>query len=429
MTEHGYAEVLRPLLLDLATLEGHGVYIEQLAESVRGTVLYVAADNLGAGFQESFGANRFCLCKRDDIQDKEVQSGLHQLRTRENHDLHVQEVIHDPTTARYHGVKRACPLNENLTHFHVVDGFPPDILHDFLEGIIPAKLSLCLKDLITKKYVSLDSLNKAIRQFAYTFSDKTDQPQIIPKPFISKGTTCGNGHENWSLLRLLPLMIGHNIPEGDQSWEILMLLKDILELVMSLHFTDELIHVLDCKISEHRGLLRETFPNYKFRPKHHFIEHYPQMIQIFAPLVDVWTMRFEGKHTFFKNVAHDTRNFKNVAHTLAVRHQKMMAFHLDSSIFFKPPLEIDKVKSVMVASFPDNVQSLLHQQKAKQSTVPVASTVNVHGVKYTTDMIISVGSCSGLPEFRKITHIVVINTEILFVCKLLTAWYVEHLCS
>lgn len=44
-------------------------------------------------------------------------------------------------------------------------------------------------------------------------------------------------------------------------------------------------------------------------------------------------------------------------------------------------------------------------------------------------MIISVGSCSGLPEFRKITHIVVINTEILFVCRLLTVWYVEHLCS
>ena len=42
-------------------------------------------------------------------------------------------------------------------------------------------------------------------------------------------------------------------------------------------------------------------------------------------------------------------------------------------------------------------------------------------------MIISVGSCSGLPEFRKITHIVVINTEILFVSRLLTAWYVEHL--
>lgn len=244
----------------------------------------------------------FCLCKRHDIQDKEVRSGLHQPRTRENLDSHVQEVIRDPTTVRHHGVKRVCPLNEKLTHFHVVDGFPPDILHDFLDGLIPAELSLCLKDLIAKKYVSLDSLNKAIRQFPYTFSDKADQPQIIPKTFITKGTTGGNGHENWSLLRLLPLRIGHNIPEGDRSWEILMLLKDILELVVSSHFTDELIHILDCKIAERRELLQETFPNYKLRPKHHFIEHYPQMRKVFALLVNVWTMRFEGKHKFFKKV-------------------------------------------------------------------------------------------------------------------------------
>lgn len=100
----------------------------------------------------------------------------------------MQEVLRDHTAAKHHGVKRGCPLNEKLTHFHVVNGFPPDILHDFLEGIVPAELSLCLQDLITKKYVSLDSLNEAIRQFPYTFSDKADKPQTIPKTFL-KGST------------------------------------------------------------------------------------------------------------------------------------------------------------------------------------------------------------------------------------------------
>lgn len=73
--EHGYAEVFRPLIQDLVTLEEHGVYVEQLAESVKGTVLYAAADHLGAhslaGFQESFAADlfcRFCMCKQDQIQ-------------------------------------------------------------------------------------------------------------------------------------------------------------------------------------------------------------------------------------------------------------------------------------------------------------------------------------------------------------------------
>jgi len=97
-------------------------------------------------------------------------------------------------------------------------------------------------------------------------------------------------------------MIGHNIAKSDQAWEILMLLKDILELVMSSHFTDELIHFLDCKISEHRELCQESFSNYKLCPKHNFIEHYPQMIKILGPLEGVWTMSFEGKHKFFKQI-------------------------------------------------------------------------------------------------------------------------------
>lgn len=46
------------------------------------------------------------------MQDQEVQSGLHQPRTRENQDSHVQEVIHYPTMARHHGAKRVCRISE-----------------------------------------------------------------------------------------------------------------------------------------------------------------------------------------------------------------------------------------------------------------------------------------------------------------------------
>lgn len=34
-----------------------------------------------------------------------------------------------------YGVKGSCPLTESLEHFHVVDGYPPDVLHDLLEGV------------------------------------------------------------------------------------------------------------------------------------------------------------------------------------------------------------------------------------------------------------------------------------------------------
>ena len=42
-------------------------------------------------------------------------------------------------------------LTEKLTNFHVLTGYPPDILHDLFEGIVPLEIALCLKVLIEKK--------------------------------------------------------------------------------------------------------------------------------------------------------------------------------------------------------------------------------------------------------------------------------------
>lgn len=201
-----------------------------------------------------------------------------------------------------------------------------------------------------------------------------------------------------------------------------------LKAVATKH-TEESVHFLDCKVSEHRELLQDTFPNFRLRPKHHFVEHYSQMIRAFGPLSDVWTMRFEGKHKFFKEVIRKAHNFRNVALTLAVKHQKMMVYYLDSSSFFKAVVEMDKVTSSSITSYPENVQHIFCQRFPQLSSVLVASSVSIDGIRYYADMMISVGSCSGLPKFKQLKKIVAINSEILFVCKEMTAWYHDHLRS
>ena len=138
-------------------------------------------------------------------------------------------------------------------------------------------------------------------------------------------------------------------------------------------------------------------------------------------------MRFQGKHKFFKKVVCHIHNFKNLPLTLALTHQHMIAFHLAANSFFKPSVEINKVKSVMVASFPENVQNCLFLRNNYQNTVFVAASVYMDGLKYSANMVISVGSCSGLPDFRQIAKIVVNNTDIIFVFRLMTSWDNEHL--
>lgn len=428
--------MLQPLLFDLKSLEQNGVYLEKLGVSVKGTVLYVAADNLGAhslaGFLESFIVDkfcRFCLASKREVQQHEVSSSLFENRDKDSHDKHVKEVEENPELSRVYGIKSACPLTMNLEYFHVITGYPADIMHDLLEGIVPIELSLCLKDLIDKRYFTLNSLNRAIRRFKYSMSDQTDRPQVIGKGFATNQTIGGNAHENWCLLRLLPLLIGHAVPEGDDTWDILMLLKDIVELVVSPRHTEETLQFLDCKISEHRTALQSKFPDFRLRPKHHILEHYPQLVRKFGPLCHVWTMRFEGKHKFFKEAIHRSKNVKNVTMSLATKHQNTVSLHLDSSSYFRPSIELTKVTPLVLAALPVNVQRVITENITRPDSIFDASSVCVDGIQDHPGMVLSTSSCSGLPEFVRIYKVVAGNQQIWFVCHKMTAWYSEHMRS
>ncbi|XP_049450794.1 uncharacterized protein LOC125900072 [Epinephelus fuscoguttatus] len=350
--QYGYSTVFEPLIRDLQHLENIGVFVQSLGSNVKGTVVFVSADNLSAhslsGYQESFNVEkfcRFCLANRIDIQEHDVRSGNFTLRTPQL--FHEAVTVLKTTDAScVDGLKRDCPLRR-LAHFHPAKGFPPDFLHDLLEGIVPVELCICLSDLIAKKYFTLTDLNERIASFPFQFCDKTNRPQSIHTNFSKNGTIGGNGHENWALLRFLPLLIGHQIPECEKTWSLILELKDIVELLSSPSFTTEILCYLQAKICDHRHLLLEIFPGTKLRPKHHYLEHYPVLIKKFGPL-EFWTIRFEAKHSFFKKVVHNTGNFKNVLHTLATRHQLMLAYYLEMPTIFKPSIETGRVSVVSV---------------------------------------------------------------------------------
>lgn len=156
---YGYGKILEPFLHDLVSLEEHGVSIPKLGTFVKGTVHSVIADNLGAhglaGFKESFSGQyicRFCTAQKVEIQSKDVHSGAFSLRTKGIHGTHLK-IAQDTETSCF-GVKRACPLTEHLKHFHISTGYPPGIVHDLFEGIVPFELALCLSILLLTRIYS-----------------------------------------------------------------------------------------------------------------------------------------------------------------------------------------------------------------------------------------------------------------------------------
>lgn len=69
-----------------------------------------------------------------------------------------------------------------------------------------------------------------------------NKPKAISQASFEKGSIGGNGHENWTLLRFLPLFIGESIPEQEPAWEILMDIKEIVEIIVSPYFSEEILY-------------------------------------------------------------------------------------------------------------------------------------------------------------------------------------------
>ena len=211
-----------------------------------------------------------------------------------------------------YGIKQRPCLN-SLKYFHVIDGLPPDIAHDIFEGVATDTVCNIITGLVSEeKLFSIDFVNGKIASFEYSQIDKKNKPQpfkiISPSNFKIKETAC----EMWNLIRLLPLILGPHVPEGNSYWDLFINFVQLVEKLYSLSFTfTEFV-----LIAEHIKLLFfseyvQLFDDVKLKPKAHFVFHYPHMIERFGPLVK--TLRFGAKNGYFKGLYSNNKNRKNMS--------------------------------------------------------------------------------------------------------------------
>lgn len=93
---------------------------------------------------------------------------------------------------------------------------------------------------------------------------------------------------------------------------------------MSFTIHEDIIIYLENLVSEHHELYVEIF-NDNLKPKHHFMVHYGTIIRHIGPIRQIWCMRFESKHTFFKSVSKITKNRINLLETFALKTQLSLA--------------------------------------------------------------------------------------------------------
>ena len=153
-------------------------------------------------------------------------------------------------------------------------------------------------------------------------------------------------------------------------------------------------------------------------PKFHFMVHYPAQIISLGPMVCSWTMRYESKLQFFKR-ASCLGNFKNIALTVAERHQRWMCYQLTSGNLLSPEFECGPAKTptISLRSLPN---SLAHSIKI---ALPIINDdtrvfnpkwVKTNGNYYSTNNSFIVTGSDGLNStFSEIIDVFLVCNNIL----------------
>lgn len=242
------------------------------------------------------------------------------------------DAIDTDIDAGVYGVDKRCPFLQ-LSYFGVTQSFPPALMHDLLEGVIPLLMKLVLQSLHSSKIITIAQVNAAIAAFSFGKNDKGHQPVSLPLTIASgTGSVLGSATEKLSLFMLLSMMIGHSIPSSNKPWQLYLQLRKVMDYLMCHRLPEKELPYLQMLVEDFAQNFVDCFPG-NVTPKLHYLLHYPRLTSQYGPLRYLWCMRFEAKHQYFKKLARASQNYANLAHTLAKRHQLLQCWELAAPDF------------------------------------------------------------------------------------------------
>ena len=423
VTAVGMQRVFGKLVEDVKKMEEIGIEIEE-GKYVRGTITCVVGDNLGShslgGFTENFSSSeffcRFCTMSRTEFCSKPYVIG--HTRTQQNYAQSVQMLQENPDLRQHNGITKNSPLND-LHFFHVCQpGLPPCLGHDLFEGIVSYDVAIYLKYFIrVKHWFSYSILARRIKRFAFIGCDNLDRPPVLAE---NAERLSGHAVQNWTLLRFLPLIIGTLIKDtSDAVWEQCLKLRHITEIVCAPSIDVARIYILNGLIEDYIEQRHDLFPERALRPKHHYLCHYPQLIMNFGPLMRVWTMRFESKHSFFKRCFRRLQNCKNVTKMLSEKHQLLQAYYASGSLF-KEEIIPDFSHRLCLEELSTRLQcAVVASALTSRTSEVIIHKVTVRGTEYGRDMYVCVRRVNEVLYAGRIEYcILTAATEVLFVVEM-----------
>lgn len=332
ISQWGVDVILKRIQKDL-TLLYNGVRIDTPNGEIElfGAVIAICGDTLAqhdiAGFKQGVGFAyskcRHCECSFEDMQSIFEENRFAE-RTLEKHIRQCVEIDKASTETLKASLKTTYGINRrsrlvDVPAFDLIKQTPQDIMHVIFEGVAPMEIKLVLKNLILSGQIELDEINSAILNFPYSPLDIRDKPCPISVSTLAANDnklkqSCG---QMLILLKILPFLLNGM---DNEYVKFILKLIEIVQIVLAPVISLETVLRLRRMIEQHLHHFKELFSEANVIPKQHYMLHLPSQIISLGPLIRSMCMRFEAKHSYFKQWA-SKLNFKNVCKSLANHNQ------------------------------------------------------------------------------------------------------------
>ena len=393
------------MLSDLKDLENEGIDVQKpFPMVIKAGVAAFVGDNLGAHHLAemscSFSSGPICrMCKatyKDVCENFLLYSGCKE-------DYHPDKLTPDlydkladiavengGATKETLGIKGHCTFN-SLKSFHCIGSLAPCLGHDYYEGVFAYDIQAILTYIInTEKLITADQFNLKLKKCEMSERDRKNRPNGF-KTRATNSKYEGTSGSLRILSRVITIVLAEILARS-KTKELLLKLQEVSEIVtapsLSHYEVDYLLHPTILEYLDLRVLSISTLNFSRPRPKHHYLSHYSEAFKIHGPLIGVWGMRMESKHTYMKTVIRTAKNFKNPAKTCATRHQFAQISYAYFGVFLRNPGEIPD-GTLIVSQVPTTKDAF--QRKFLETLSPRAlypAKVTVMGTLYAPGMIL-----------------------------------------
>lgn len=209
-------------------------------------------------------------------------------------------------------------------------------------------------------------------------------------------------------------------------------MSDIVSILACPVASSDICGSLKVLICEHHQEFIAAYSAESMIPKFHYLLHYPEQILNVGPMQRTWCMRHEAKLNMFKRASH-LGNFKNIALSLAFRHQRLLCYELASEKLLDTPIESGPCAAPVVVSCEP-----LSVQRSLKALIPCLSSetfvsrpywIKKNGLTFKrSNCYVLIGSDGLNPIIGKVDDILVLVGDVcvLLVSHCIVDYYDKH---